>query len=72
MDTRIYREAVRVIIVKGDQVLLGREAYDENPKGKSNCFDFPGVVLKKVRPLKKQPSGNVWKKSVSVSLIPVR
>ena len=42
MDTRIYREAVRVIIVKGDQVLLGREAYDENPKGKFNCFDFPG------------------------------
>ena len=43
MDNRVYREAVRVIVVKdGKYVLLGREAYDENPKGKFNCFDFPG------------------------------
>ena len=38
MDKRGYRECIRVIIVKGDKILLG----DKIIKNKFVCYEFPG------------------------------
>ena len=37
-DKRGYRQCVRVVIVKGDQVLIGKKIID----GKFVCYEFPG------------------------------
>ncbi len=38
VDTRLYRECVRVVIVKKDKILLGKKFI----KGKFVCYEFPG------------------------------
>lgn len=38
MDKRTYRKCVRVIVIKGNQILLGKKFI----KGKFVCYEFPG------------------------------